>query len=117
MRSGHQSQLHILLFTYIVPPPSSLMLTSSGNSDIVTVGTGVALTCTLTLSSAIVEFDLSLLIVDAQLSRDGTPLALTGPIVTGTTFTYTTQLNSFGRSDAGNYTCNATVRAQWPSAM
>ena len=50
--------------------------------------------------------------VDAQLSRDGTTLALTGPTVAGTTFTYTIQLDSFGRNDSGNYTCTATVRPQ-----
>ena len=64
------------------------------------------------LNSAILGSEIFLLVVDAQLSRDGTPLALTGPIVTGTTFTYSTQLNSFGRSDFGNYTCRATVRPQ-----
>ena len=59
------------------------------------------------------DSEIFLLMVDAQISRpDGTPLALTGPTVTGTTFIYTTQLNSFGRSDSGNYTCNATVRPQ-----
>ena len=100
----------------IVPPPSTLMLISSGNSDIVTVGTGVTLTCTLMLNSAIVESDVSLLMIDTQLSRDGTPLALTGPTVSSTTFTYTTQLNSFGRSDAGNYTCTAVIRPQ-PTAI
>jgi hypothetical protein len=64
------------------------------------------------LNSAIVASDVSLLMVEAQLSRSRTPLTLTGPTVTGTTFTYTTQLNSFGRSDSGNYTCTATVRPQ-----
>ena len=63
------------------------------------------------------ESDLSVLMVDAQLSRDGTPLTLTGPTVAGTTFTYTIQLNSFGRSDSGNYTCTATVRPQPPSTF
>ena len=61
------------------------------------------------LNSAIVESDLSLLMMDVQLSRDGTPLTLTDLTVTGTVFIYTTQLNSFGRSDSGNYTCTATV--------
>jgi hypothetical protein len=56
------------------------------------------------------ESDLLLLMVDAQLLRDGTPLTRIGPIVSGTTFTYTTQLNSFGRSNSGNYTCMANVR-------
>ena len=58
------------------------------------------------------ESDLSLLMVDAQLSRDGTPLTLTGPTMAGTTFTYTIQFDSFRRNDSGNYTCTATARPQ-----
>ena len=56
------------------------------------------------------ESELSLLLVDAQLFSDGTPLTLTGLTVIGTTFTYTTQLKSFGDSDAGNYSCRSTIR-------
>ena len=56
------------------------------------------------------EYELPLLMVNAQLSRDGTVLRLSGPTVTGTTFTYSTQLNSFDESDVGNYTCTATVQ-------
>lgn len=48
--------------------------------------------------------------VDAQLSRGGVSLALGDPTVTGTNFTFTAQLNSFGMNDSGNYTCNATIR-------
>ena len=92
------------------------MLTSSGNSDIVTIGTGTTLTCTLVFDLVIVASDLSLIMVDAQLSRDGTPLTLTDPTVTGTTFIYTTQFNSFGRTDSGDYTCTATIAPQ-PSAI
>ena len=88
------------------------MLTSSGTSDIVIVGSDITLTCTLVLNSAIVISDLPLLMVDAELSRDGNPLTLSGRTMTDTTFTYTTQLNPFGRSDSGNYTCTATVRLQ-----
>ena len=59
------------------------------------------------------DSEIFLLMVDVQISQpDGMPLTLTGPTVTGTTFTYTTQFNSFERSDSGNYTCNATVRPQ-----
>ena len=29
--------------------------------------------------------------------------------ISGTTFIYTTQVNSFGDSDVGNYTCNAII--------
>ena len=88
----------------------------ASNSDIVTVGDDVTLTCTLMFNLAIVASDLSLLMVDAQLFRNGTPLS--NPAMspaTGTTFNYTARLNSFGRSDSGDYTCTATVRPQ-PSA-
>ena len=89
-------------------------MSASGNqlSPIRSVGSRVILNCTVEMDPAVTNSDLSLLMVDAQLSRDGTPLALTGPTVTGTTFTYTRVVNSFGRSDSGNYTCTATVRPQ-----
>ena len=70
------------------------------------------LTCVVELNSAILGSEIFHLTVNAQLSKDGTRLALTGPIVTGTTFTFTTELNSFQRSDFGNYTCTATIRPQ-----
>ena len=102
-----------MIFAHAVPTRSSITLTSSkGNSGIQIVGSDLTLTCTVELNSAIVNSEIFLLLVDTQLSRNGTLLALTGPAVTGTTVTYTTQLNSFGRSDSGNYTCTATVRPQ-----
>ena len=70
------------------------------------------LTCTLELNSAILNSEIFLVRVIAQLSRDGTQLAVAGPVVTGTTFTYTAQLNSFQRSDFGNYTCTVTIKPQ-----
>ena len=93
------------------------MTITSDQANPVNAGTTVRVTCTVELSPAVVESDLSLLMVDAQLSRDGTPLTLTGPTVAGTTFTYTIQLDSFGRSDSRNYTCTATVRPQQPSTF
>ena len=96
----------ILIFA--VPTPSSLTLTTT--SEAAVVGSDITLTCTLVLNPAIVGSENALLTVNAQLFRDGTLLALPGITVTGTTFTYTTLVNSFGRSDSGNYTCNATVR-------
>ena len=56
------------------------------------------------------ESDLSLIEVDTQLLRDGTPLALSGPtLVIDTTLTYSTQLDLSVRSITENYTCMATV--------
>ena len=90
-----------------VPRPASVSIISN---TVVLLGSDITLTCSVELSSAVTDSDLSLLLVDVQLSRDGTPLTLTGPTVTGTTFAYTIQLESFNRRDAGNYTCTATVR-------
>ena len=103
--------------TYIsVPPPASVTITSDQVNP-VNAGSTATLTCTVELSPLVVESDLSVLMVDAQLSRDGTPLTLTGPTVASTTFTYTIQLDSFGRSDSGNYTCTATIRPHPPSTF
>ena len=60
--------------------------------------------------------EVSLLMVDAQLLRDGTMLNLSNPKISGTTFTFTAIVNSFGRSDSGNYTCTATIRPR-PSSV
>lgn len=76
-------------------------------------GTDVTLTCTVEIGQGMSQSDLSLLTVDVQLSRNGTMLALTGPMVISTNFSYTIQLDSFGRRDSGNYTC--TVSLQQPS--
>ena len=62
------------------------------------------------LNSAVLNSEIFLVTVDAQLSMDGNQLDLTGPIVTGTVFTYTILLKSFQESDFGSYTCTATVR-------
>lgn len=50
--------------------------------------------------------------MDVQLTKDGMTLALTGPIVTGSTLNYTIKLDSFGRNDSGIYVCTANGRTQ-----
>ena len=87
------------------------MLTSG--PEAVMLGSDVTLICTLGLNSAIVASDLPLLMVEIRLSKDEMLLYnSTQPPATDITFTYTTQLNSIGRSDFGNYTCTATVSPQ-----
>ena len=77
------------------------------------MGSDVTLACTVELNSAIFSSEIFLLMVNAQLFKDESSLALTGQIVTaGTVFTYTTQLNPFQNSDFGNYTCSATIEPQ-----
>ena len=68
------------------------------------------LTCMVKLNSFILDSEIFLLMVSAQLSKDGTPVVLTGPEVNGTIFTYTSRLNFFGKNDFGNYTCTTTIR-------
>ena len=85
---------------------------SSRPNSFPVLGSDVTLTCTLELNSAIVASEILLVMVNVQLLRNGIPLALTEPTIRDTTFTYITQINSFGRSDSGNYTCTATVRPE-----
>ena len=62
----------------------------------------------------VMESELSLLMVDVQLSRKGTytmrNLSDSNPLISGTTLTYSTVVNSFSRSDSGNYSCVVTTR-------
>ncbi len=105
----------IIIYNILVPASSTITLKSNvanhSRSSILIIGSDVKLTCTVELNSAILGFEIILLMVSAQMYKDdGTSLALTDPIVTGSTFTYTTQLKSFERNDFGNYTCIATIR-------
>ena len=96
-----------------VPAPQSVALTSSDNVGI--SGSSITLNCTVELDPSVMESELSLLIVEAQLSRNGIPLtmlSLSGPTVTGTTFTFGAEVSSFNENDVGNYTCLATVAPQ-----
>ena len=79
--------------------------------DLTTEGECTTFTCTVELGPGLVDSDLSLIEVDAQLYRDGAPLALSGPtVVTDTTLTYSTQLDLSVRNNFENYTCTATLR-------
>ena len=99
-----------------IVPPSSATLTSNVTNSLQIIGSDIELTCTVELNSVILVSEIFLLTVNAQLSSDGTLLALTSPIVTaGTVFIYTTRLNSFQKSNFGNYTCTATVTPQQTS--
>ena len=99
----------LMLLSQLVPTSSYVTLMSSNSLPV--LGSEVTLTCVVELSSIFSDSEISLLIVHAQLSKDGTsPVALNNPIVTGKTFTFSTQINSVQKNDIGNYTCMATVR-------
>ena len=95
------------MYLYAVPAPASVVVTSSA----ITAGEPATLNCTVELVPTVTNSDLSAVVVDVQLSRpDGSLLSLSGPILSGTTITYTTRVNSFGRNESGVYTCRASVR-------
>ena len=99
-----------------VPDPQSVNVTSSAGG-IVLNGSDVTLTCSVQMNQDILSSELSLLMVTAQLiGPDGSVLALSEAEMSGTNFTYTAQVDSFGDSDAGNYTCNARIGLQLPSS-
>lgn len=95
-----------------VPDPQSVIVTSSlGN--VVRNGSDVTLTCAVRMNQNVFSSELSVLMVSAQLTGPGgSMLTLSDPVMSGIDFTYTAQVNSFGDSDIGNYTCVATVEAQ-----
>ena len=85
-------------------------MTVTTNPDPITAaGTSVDVICTIEFDPAVVGTNLSLLMVDAQLSRDGTTLAITGPTMTCTRFTFSSLITSFEMSNVGDYLCTATV--------
>ena len=106
------------VFLYIITVPVSVDLSHSPlPPDLTTEGERTTFTCTVELGPCLVDSDLSLIEVDAQLYRDGAPLSLSGPtVVTDTTLTYSTQLDLSVRNNSENYTCMATVRPRDESA-
>ena len=97
-------------FFLSVPSVTSVSVRSDPNSP-VSVGSAVLVTCTVVLSSAVMEYELLLITIHAWLTRAGnTMLALGEPTISGMTLTYTFSLDSFTGSDSGNYTCTATIR-------
>ena len=85
---------------------------SVSKSNYITVGSSVNLTCTVEMSPRVIQSDLSLLVVDIKLLKDGMSHADGhGAVTMGTTYTYTKEIPMFERLDSGNYSCNITVRS------
>ena len=85
-------------------------MTVTTNPDPITAArASVDVICTVEFDPAVVGTNLTLLMVDAQLSRDGMTLALTGQPMAGTKLTYSSQITSFEMSNVGDYLCTATV--------
>lgn len=96
-----------------VSDPWSVIVTSSGGTTVLS-GSDVTLNCTVELGPELIVSELSLLVVDVQLSKDGITGNLLDSLIrmSGSTIVYSTLVKSFGRHDSGNYSCVATVRPQ-----
>lgn len=101
---------------FAVPTPSVTF--ASNPTGTITVGDHVTLMCTVKFSPLVTRSDVaSLISIDAQLSRDGAPVGRTGALRNGTTSTYITEIDSFGRNESGVYSCTVTVRPQSGSSL
>ena len=92
----------------LVPPPTSVTITSDPVSPIRPVGSDVTLTCTVEFSTVVnVELDVN----TVWTGPDGFMTTNTAQPVMGSTTTYTStaMVSSFGRDQSGVYTCTATV--------
>ena len=77
------------------------------------VGSQVTVNCTVELNEVVVESDFSILVINLHLAKDGNIIpsqAQNTTSISSKSWTYT--INSFGRSDSGNYTCSATISPQ-----
>ena len=98
----------LLLFFLTVPSITSVTVTSSlGNP--VRVGSTVMVTCAVELSAVVMESELSLLTVTAQLTGGGNTLTPSGPTISGSTLTYSFTLGPLLRTHSDNYTCTTTI--------
>ena len=82
------------------------------------MGSDVTLTCSVEMGQNVLPAELSLLMVNASITKpDGTVLVLSNPVTEGTAYKLTTPVNSFGDSDVGNYTCSVTVKPKFTSTF
>ena len=86
------------------------MVSSTIANPIPPFGSDVILTCTALLTSGPgIDVPLNVTIEALRLNLAGSPLTTTAPSVSGSTYTATAMVSSFGRNDSGVYTCRATV--------
>ena len=83
-----------------------MMITSDPVTPVRPLGAKVTLTCTVNLNPAV---DVPVA-VNVQLSDPArSPLTTTTPSMSGSTYTSTAMVSSFGREQSGVYNCTATI--------
>ena len=104
----------LFLLCPLVPPPTSVTITSDPVSPIQPVGSDVTLTCTVELSPAV---NVEVAVGTVWTGPAGFMTTNTAQPVMGSTTTYTStaMVSSFGRDKSGDYICVATASPKPPS--
>ena len=106
--------LYDFISANLVPDPQ-VRITSDPAGGIGILRSQFSLMCIIELHPALIETDP--ITVELQMLKDGIPLNVSSPTVTGrTTYVYTLQLMKFQKSDAGHYFCFAHLRPEPPSS-
>ena len=98
-------------FYFLVPAPMLISVTSNPTSPIRPIGSAVNLTCIVVLSPFV---DVPVTVAIHLSDPAGSPLTTTTPSVSGSNYTSTSMVNSFGREDSGLYTCRASTSSNFP---
>ena len=89
-----------------VPAPESIATVSNKPNPIRPIGSTVTLTCIVELSPAVdVPVNVNIQLRDPA----GRTLTTTLPLASGSSYTTTTMISSFGRNQSGIYTCTVNV--------
>ena len=95
----------------LVPIPTSVIIISNPVSPVRPVESNVTVTCNVRLSPAVdVPVTVNFKVIDPV----GSLLTTTTPSVSGSTYTSTAMVNTFGRSQSGEYTCRASISSLSP---
>jgi hypothetical protein len=99
------------MFLFLVSAPKLISVTSNPTSPIRPIGSAVTLMCTVVLNSAVdVPVTVNIYLSDPT----GNPLITTTPSVSGSNYTSTAMVNSFGRDDSGLYMCTVSTSSTFP---
>lgn len=71
----------------------------------------MTLTCIVQLNPAV---DVPVTVAIHLSDSAGSPLTTTTPSVSGSNYTSTAMVNSFGREDSGSYTCRVSTSSNFP---
>ena len=106
----------MIFYLYVVPAPTSIIVSSSIPNPIPPFGSDVTMTCTVELSPSV---DVPVTVTTVWTGPAGFMTTNTAQPVMGSTTTYTStaMVSSFGRSDSGVYNCRAHISSASTNAF